>query len=193
MPDPVSDSTAAADSEISCRTISNTDIIWSAGSIEASRSARALLFESRGMLFALPAGSVTEVLEAVASSEVPGAPVWYRGVSVYRSQPVALIDVAKFLQPESPALAFNRAIAVSVASSTYLLAVEKILNLCNLPADLQQNPAYNNQHAALRDAPDYTNHRAVKSACRYDNRVLALIDLPELLRCTRLLRECAVT
>lgn len=194
------DITSTTNAVVTCRAITNADIIWSADSIAASRSARALLFESRGLLFALSANSVSEVIEAVDTTEVPGAPVWFKGVSSYRSQSVALIDVAKFLQPASPPLEFNRAIAVRVASSTYLLAVDKILNLCNLPADLQRDletvpgTDYSNQpHSGLRDAPDHTRHRAIRGACRYDNRVLALIDLPELLRCTKLLRECAVT
>lgn len=195
MPEFASDPGAATNTGVSCRAISKTDIIWSANSIAASRSARALLFESRGLLFALSANSVTEVIEAADTSEVPGSPAWYRGVSVYRSHPVAVIDVAKFLQPESPMLVFNRAIAVRVASSTYLLAVDKILNLCNLPAELQKAPGTdNNQHSeGIHDPSDYAQHRAVSGVCRYDKRVLALIDLPELLRCTKLLRECAVT
>ena len=202
MSDLVPEAIATTSEAETCRAISNADIIWSANSLEASSSARALLFESRGLLFAVSANAVTEVIEATDTSEVPGAPEWYRGVSLYRSQPAALIDVAKFLQPESPPLEFNRAIAVRVASSTYLLAVEKILNLCNLPADWRMKPkaesGYNTQHHSESHSPpepppEHALHRAIRGVCRYDNRSLALIDLPELLRCTKLLHECSVT
>ncbi len=191
---------ATASPSRTCRAISNADIIWSANSLESSRSVRALLFESRGLLFAVSANAVTEVIEATDTNKVPGAPEWYRGVSFYRSQPAALIDVAKFLQPESPPLEFNRAIVVRVASSTYLLAVDKILNLCNLPADWRVKPKTDAQIGDIRQphsephlSPEHAQHRAIRGMCRYDNRTLAFIDLPELLRCSKLLHECSVT
>jgi len=189
------DQSHATNSNSGCRAISPADVIWSSNGITAPRSARALLFESRAALFGLSANSVTEVIEAAETTEVPGAPAWYKGVSIYRSQPTPLIDIAKFLQPESPDLLFNRAIAVRVASSTYLLAVDKILNLCNLPSDPEtsrRKATDNHQHSGPHITAEHMPHRAISSICRYDNRSLAMIDLPELLRCTKLLRECAI-
>jgi len=149
------------------------------------------------LLFGVAADSVTEVIDAQAVNEVPGSPAWFKGVCVYRTRPVPLIDVARFFEPSSSELVFNRAIAVRAASSTYLLAADKILNLCKLPVeDFQwQNSGRQpgQQPMELHGTPDYAKHRAIKKACRYDNRLLALIDLPELLRCTKLLRECAVS
>jgi len=195
-----SDHASAANAESGCRAISASDVIWSSNAIAASRAKRALLFESRGALFALLANSVSEVIEASDTTEVPGSPVWFKGVSIYRSQPAPLIDVAKFLLPESPPLAFNRAIAVRIASSTYLLAVDKILSLCNLPSGLETSGIEtkagtirdNQLHSEPHGADGPVQHRAISGTCRYDNRELALIDLPELLRCTKLLRECAI-
>jgi len=163
--------------------LSAKEVIWSSHSITPSESARALLFESRGMMFALLADSVNEVIDVPATQSVAGAAAWFEGVSVYRSRPVPVIDVAGYLAPDSTELVFNRAIVVRVASSTYLVAAEKILNLCSLPnTDYLQ---------ALHNLPEYTQHRAINKVFQYENRLLALIDLPEVLRCTKLLRECA--
>jgi len=186
-----------ADSGAPSRTQSAANVVWSTNSISASKSARALLFEGRGLLFGVAADSVTEVIDSQVINEVPGSPAWFKGVCVYRTNPVPLIDVARFFEPNSSELVFNRAIAVRTASSTYLLAAEKILNLCKLPAEdfhWQGSDKQSSQELVeLHGTPDYAKHRAIKKACRYDNRLLALIDLPELLRSTKLLRECAVS
>ncbi len=159
------------------------DVVWSAYSITASDSNRALLFESRGMLFGLSADSVSEVTDVPVTQRVPGSAAWYQGVSVYRNRPVPVIDVAAYIAPESPPLEFHRAIVVRAASSTYLIAADKILNLCSLSPD--------DQLSATNRLPDYAGHRAIRKVCAYENRLLAVLDLPELLRCTKLLRECA--
>lgn len=112
--------------------LSTADVVWSSNSITASRSARALLFENRGLLLALPADSVSEVIEAPRVTDVPGSPAWFNGVCVYRSQPVPVVDVARYLQAGTADLTFNRGIVVRVASSSYLLVADRILNLCNL-------------------------------------------------------------
>jgi len=174
---------AADAATVSRRRLSAKEVIWSSHSITPSESARALLFESRGLMFALPADSVNEVIDVPATQSVAGAAAWFEGVSVYRSRPVPVIDVAGYLAPDTDELAFNRAVVVRVASSTYLVAAEKILNLCSLPVTDYIPELYN--------LPEYTRHRAIKKVCQYENRLLAVIDLPELLRCTKLLRECA--
>lgn len=177
--------------------LSAADVVWSAHSITSFESttatSRSLLFECGGLLLALSADSVREVIDVPAVSPVPGSPAWFAGVAIYRNRPVPLMDAAAYLEPDQsdtkqkPARRiFNRAIVVHLASSTYLIAAEKILNLCNLPlSGLSLNSPVTQQ------LPDYAEHRAINSVSSYDNRLVAMIDLPELLRCTKLLRECA--
>ncbi len=159
------------------------DVVWSVHSIAASETARALLFESHGLLLALPADAVSEVIDTPTIFPIPAAPQWYAGLSDYRNRPVAVIDVAAFLVPRSPVQQYKRAVAVRVAFSTYLITADRILNLCRLPVASTQLPE--------QVVPDYADHRAIKQVSTYDGRLLAVIDLPELLRCTKLLRECA--
>lgn len=163
--------------------IAAADVIWSAQSITAPESARVLLFESRGLLFALPAESVREVIYVPATHAITGSATWFEGVAVYRKRPVPVLDAAAYFAPESPDLVFNRAVVVHVASNSFLIAADKILNLCKLPS-ADQTPL-------MHRLPDYAEHRAIKKVCSYENSLLAVIDLPEFLRCTKLLRECA--
>lgn len=164
--------------------LSSADVIWSSNSLTQSDVARALLFESREMLFALDARVVSEVVAVPVIQKIPGSPVWFCGVAIVRGCPVPVFDAARFLNPSSPALVFNRAIVVRAASSTYLIAADKILNLCSL-STFDPQPVSS-------VVPEYVEHRAIENSYHYDNRLLSLIDLPELLRCTKLLRECAV-
>ncbi len=171
--------------------MSASDVVWSAHSITAPDPDRALLFESGGVLLALSADSVREVIDMPSTQPVPGSASWFGGVAVYRSRPVPVIDAAAYLKPgsesdttaESAIRLFNRAIVVQLASDTYLIAAEKILNLCSLPVE--------DDFPVLQQLPNYIEHRAIGKVCNYENRLLAVIDLPELLRCTKLLRECA--
>ena len=165
--------------------MSTSDVVWSAHSITSSDSRRALIFETGGLLLALSAEAVLEVIDMPVIRSVPGSAVWFVGVSVYRERAAPVIDASAYLAPGLPAASnkeFNRAIVLRAASSTYLIAADKILNLGNLPAE--------DQRYAMPGMADIAEHRAIKRVCIYDNRSLAVIDLPELLRCTKLLREC---
>lgn len=168
--------------------MSTSDVVWSAHSITSPDSRRALIFETGGLLLALSAEAVLEVIDMPVISSVPGSAVWFVGVSVYRERAAPVIDASAYLAPGLPTTEpasnkeFNRAIVLRAASSTYLIAADKILNLGNLPAE--------DQRYAMPGMADIAEHRAIKRVCIYDNRSLAVIDLPELLRCTKLLREC---
>lgn len=154
------------------------------------------MFESGGLFLAISADAVGEVIDMPTCQPVPGSAAWFRGVAVYRSRPVAMIDAAAYLEPgfakgstkATPEQVFNRAIVIHLASSTYLIAAERILNLCNLPVE---SDTLDIECSAQQLKPSYLEHRAVKKVCHYENRSLAVIDLPELLRCTKLMRECA--
>ncbi len=156
---------------------------WSVASIVESRSSRALLFESHGVRFAVTTESVTEVVEAPQFEPVAGSPDWYCGIAIYKRKPAALIDAAQFftdsrLSPDQNTDHTRHAIVVNLASSTYLLLADRILNLSSLDS--------------LATSADLSlaEHTAIKSVYEVQNHPVALINLPELLRQTRLLREC---
>ncbi len=169
----------------------NASVIWSSNSIAPSPSSRVLLFECLGAHYGLATESVVEVIESPNCTEVSGAPMWFAGLAVYQSNPVPVIDVGRYFQPDAKHRAKDRrqhplrgrSVVVKLAGSTFLLAVEKILNLCNLPEEDEAMRVSSN-------APEIAEHRAIQRVCCYDNQLIALINLPELLRLTKFLREC---
>lgn len=156
--------------------------IWSADSIAQSQPARSLLFQSRDQVFAVATEFVAEVIEAPEVFPLPGAPWWYRGLAGYKSRPVPVIDPVQYFVPASakPEKTHTRAIVVMLASSTYLFSAEKVLNLCQL--NMSRNEVFNSDQ-------NLTEHPAISGICQYDNKLVAVIDTPEFLRQTRLLRE----
>lgn len=156
--------------------------IWSAESIAQAQSAKSLLFQSRHQVFALPTEFISEVIEAPECLQVPGSPWWYRGLAIYRSRPAPIIDPVQYFVPalEKPADSHTRAIVVTVASSDYLFTAEKVLNLCQL--DMTYQEVFSGDQTLIE-------HPAIAGTGQYDNKSVAIIDIPELLRQTRLLRE----
>ena len=153
--------------------------VWSADSIQQSLSAKVLLFESHQQRFALTTDTVVEVIEVPQYASVPGAPGWFCGVAAYRARPVSVIDPVQYFVPanDKPDAVHTRAIAITIASSTWLLAAERVLNLCRL------------------DAADYSHsdhnlaaHCAVSAVCNIDNKPVVLINTPEFLRQVHLLQ-----
>ncbi len=168
----------------------SAEVIWSSNSIAPSQSSRVLLFECDGYYYALATDSVVEVIEYPNCAEVNGAPVWFSGLTVYQTNPVPVIDVGRYFghganqrfKGEQHQLR-GRCVVVKLAGSTFLLAVDKILNLCQLPEEdeamrISSNPS------------EIAEHRAIQRLSHYDNKQIALINLPELLRLTKFLREC---
>ncbi len=178
------------------------DIIWSSNSITASSSSRALLCECDGLNYAVLAEHVVEVIELPNASGVVGAPNWFMGLAVYKARPVPVIDVGAYFnvggsyaarpdtQQNTQQKNFQRrAIVVQLAGSRYLLAADKILNLTDLPAE---DSATYTMPASSSNVPDLNEHRAIERICSVDNKQIALINLPELLRLTKFLRECQI-
>ncbi len=62
----------------------------------------AVIWRSAGLLMAIEARSVVEVLPPVSSRAAPGAPAWVRGLFAYRGELIPLVDAAGLLGGSPP-------------------------------------------------------------------------------------------
>ena len=162
---------------------SSATTVWSIDSLRQGQVARALLFESHQQHFAVASKYVARVIEMPNLTPVPGVPSWHCGLAAWQNQPVPVIDPVRYFVPgkEKSNDVFTRAIVVSIASSHYLFAVEKVLNLCQL-----------NTQSTLDDS-DLAAHCAIGGVYpigndRLNNKSTTLIDAPEFLRQVHLLQ-----
>lgn len=80
--------------------------------------ALAVIWRAAGLLMALPAESVLEVLPPVSSRAVPAVPAWVRGLFSYRGTLIPLIDAARLLGSEPrPDRMVNRVLVVRIAAA----------------------------------------------------------------------------
>ncbi len=91
---------------------------------------RLLLFRSGGQVFAVDAGEVREVLPAMPSTRIPGAPAAVRGIVNVRGTLVTVVDAAQALglgaAPPPPA---GMLVLVEQRSRPVGLAVDEVLDL----------------------------------------------------------------
>ena len=77
----------------------------------------AVIWRSAGLLMAIDARAVVEVLPPVACRPMPGAPDWVRGLFTYRAGLVPLVNAARLLgSTPGPDRMANRVIVVRVAA-----------------------------------------------------------------------------
>ncbi len=73
----------------------------------------AVIWRSAGLLMAIDASSVIEVLPPVSCRPMPGSPEWVRGLFGYRGTLIPLIDAASLLNaPREPTRMANRVLVV---------------------------------------------------------------------------------
>jgi purine-binding chemotaxis protein CheW len=91
---------------------------------------RLLLFRSGGQVFAVDAGAVREVLPAMPSTRIPGAPAAVCGLVNVRGTLVTVVDAAQAmgLGPASPGSA-GMLVLVEHRSRPVGLAVDEVLDL----------------------------------------------------------------
>ncbi len=79
----------------------------------------AVIWRSAGLLMAIDARAVVEVLPPVSCRPMPGVPDWVRGLFPYRGRLIPLVDAARLLgaTPEPDRMA-NRVIVVRVTAGT---------------------------------------------------------------------------
>ena len=204
------------------------------------QAVRSLVFKCEQQLYAIAADQVVEVLETPIMTPVPGAPEWFAGLAVYRASPVPVVDLGKYFAfdsaPQNETTSqteqsnnmernqkeqkLDRVIAVECFGSTYLLLVNKVLSLSQLPkvnattglaVESVMNPPteevlhsnsfdnpYNNSRGNDTHGNDVQSngmqsnggHRAIERVCHFEQSRVAVISLPDFLRATKFLREC---
>jgi len=94
---------------------------------------RLLLFRSGGQVFAVDAGAVREVLPAMPSTRIPGAPAAVRGLVNVRGTLVTIVDAAQAigLASASPGSA-GLLVLVEHRSRPVGLAVDDVLDLVSV-------------------------------------------------------------
>jgi purine-binding chemotaxis protein CheW len=91
---------------------------------------RLLLFRSGGQVFAVDAGAVREVLPALPSTRIPGAPAAVRGLVNVRGTLVTVVDAAQAIGLGSaPAGTASMLVLVEHRSRPVGLAVDEVLDL----------------------------------------------------------------
>jgi purine-binding chemotaxis protein CheW len=89
-----------------------------------------LLFRSVGQVFAVEAGAVLEILPAIPTTRIPGAPAAVRGLVNVRGMLVTVVDAARAIGL-APGLHASGGILVLVQSRSrpVALAVDEVLDL----------------------------------------------------------------
>ena len=93
----------------------------------------------------------------------------------------------------------DRVIAVECVGSRYLLLVNKVLSLTQLPKENSvteaaigptEHAAQQSPYSPYDDVQSNNSHRVIERVCRYEQTSVAVINLPDLLRAAKFLREC---
>jgi purine-binding chemotaxis protein CheW len=132
-----------------------------------------LLIQLAGELYAIPSGSVREVLRHRAYTPVPGAPPSLPGVLSQRGLILPVIEMHPLLGLEpAPIDRATRLVVVSHADVDMALLVEAVLDLDTLPADsVEPVPA----------ALDPARARFLRGIVQHHEQPVALLDLDELI------------
>jgi purine-binding chemotaxis protein CheW len=94
---------------------------------------RLLLFRSGGQVFAVDAGAVREVLPAMPSTRIPGAPAAVRGLVNVRGTLVTIVDAAQAIGLGStPPGSAGMFVLVEQRSRPVGLAVDEVLDLVSV-------------------------------------------------------------
>lgn len=152
---------------------------WSAENEElANITQRALLFQSHGTTYGISVDFVSKVIEIDVLTEVPGAPPWLLGSTVFEFLPYPLIDPARLLQHNrsgseliTDSLKPQRAIVIKSAHGRVLLAVERLVTIAELTAHMRVNV----------ERPEFPV-AFMEYVCRAEEKLIGVISIPKLLQ-----------
>ncbi len=89
-----------------------------------------LLFRSGGLVFAVEAGAVLEILPATSATRIPGAPAAVLGLVNVRGMLVTVVDAARAIGlAPGPETARGSLVLVELRSHPLALAVDEVLDL----------------------------------------------------------------
>ncbi len=132
-----------------------------------------LLFQLAGELYALPSADVREVIRYRTFTPVPGAPPTIPGILSQRGSILPVVALHPLLGLESaPITRATRLVIVAHDDIGMALLAETVLDLVALPAGA---------FAPVPAALDPAGARFLGGLARYDERLVALLDLAELI------------
>ena len=104
--------------------------------VNESRADLALICRVHARFCALPLAHVVEAMRPLPVEAVAGAPPFVRGLAVIRGVPVPVVDAAQLLGAQ--AAQADRFVTMTVGTRCVALAVNSVLGVRTLPADLLQ-------------------------------------------------------
>ncbi|WP_306520455.1 chemotaxis protein CheW [Rheinheimera sp.] len=93
---------------------------------------QALFFEVAGLKVALPLKELGGIHQITSINTLPGKPVWYKGVMLYREQKINVVDTAMWVMPEKYdqqlAESLNYQYVIMLGKSSWGIACESLIN-----------------------------------------------------------------
>ena len=137
---------------------------------------RLLVLEGKGTLYGVDTDAVREVVPSRATTRIPGAPPFVRGLLNLRGALVTVVDLAQRLGGE-PAAAMESSVAVVQGSGGRLLGL--------LVDDVHEVQEVGAGELSPPPAPARPGEHAIISGLgQFGDRIVLLIDVEELVRQT---------
>ena len=133
---------------------------------------RLLIVELRGGLYGIDSTAVREIVPALESTRLPGAPAHVRGVMNLRGQLLTVVDVGHRLTGEPSPTAEGSIVVVTATDRVLGVLVEDV-------HDVQELPIVPTEREVLARADGL-----LTGVGRLGDEVVLVIDIPELVRQT---------
>ena len=131
---------------------------------------RAVVFRVGGLICALPAASVREILPPLPATRIPGADASVDGLVNVRGALLTVVDGHRLTGQDRPPGAELATLVVELADRVCGLVVTQVLDFVELPAD----------HVAARADLPGVDPRLVRAVARHGDRHYILLDLDNL-------------
>jgi chemotaxis signal transduction protein len=145
---------------------------WSLAQERGLKTRRALLFQLGGITYGIAVEFVEKVIEVSDITPVPRGAAWTVGVVVHDLLPYPLIDVRRFLQPETTVghARLPRAIVINSAHGKVLLGVEQLVTISDLGG-----------HSRVEAPRSEYPSEYMEYVCRSDAALIGVVSVPRLL------------
>ena len=131
---------------------------------------RAVVFRVGGLICALPAESVREILAPLPATRIPGADPCVEGLVNVRGALLTVVDAHRLTGEPRPGDVEPATLVVEVGGRTCGLVVSQVLDFVELPAG----------HVAARTELPGVDPRLVRGVARHGDRHYILLDLDNL-------------
>jgi purine-binding chemotaxis protein CheW len=128
-----------------------------------------LLVESKGLVVALPASQVVEIVRLVETTPLPEAPPHVLGTFSYRGDPVVAVDLSRLLNRSQKDPEVDAHMIVLATSRPMALVVDRVHSLVESPVVAQGDPG------------ELLPSRLVEALCRAEDRLVPVLRFEPLL------------